>query len=274
MASTWLQLNKAKRIAFETMRERITREDFEKSSRLPTDETIKKMIKEDGFYDIKMRLSVEETKVLDILVDLGYVDRYQDKIHKAYFGYRAIPYILDTYPSGEISLRSNVKEINEIIDLHSDQYQRFYNSGKRLSSQIKDGMHDHIQCFYFGEKFHYETTIYELKDKYFDSVSLEPVKREERIKVFLTEPVVQSQNRRKIKNWKYIKEISLQDFLSDRQKVDELIDNELEWKKSKDGILIHRNYDYNYNLLIAQDQNTPPRRSSGLSYVIRFLGRK
>lgn len=177
-------------------------------------------------------------------VRLGYVDKFLDTIHQISYHHVVHPYVPYISPSGRVGITGPGSSSNRIIELDSKRYSNFVKTARDFQNQRISGKHPHITEFNYGVNFHYESDVYEVKDRYFDAIDIGYLLDKKTLTIHLTRPGIRLHNRIPHKLWKRISQLDLNLFLSGNEHIDRQID-ELDWKKDYVGYIIHDNQAYN-----------------------------
>lgn len=225
------------------------------------DPDVQRQIEEKGFYEISHERSPDIIDALEYLVELGYVEKREERIYNAGWQYVAHPYLPHISVSGVVGISSKSTMPYESFTLTSSQFEAFESTAKEFKLQVDAGKHPHITKFVYGVDFSYDTVVYELKEKYFDAIYVRYSKAEDRLIIDLVEPLVESREGRDSKNWERIETIPSDKFLKGSTEIDPFVEK-LEWKKKVTGILIFR--DKAYWLIpaeitpeLVEDEDTP-----------------
>lgn len=262
----WYHLMTTKSIYSRTIFNRIPKDRLSKESL--ENPKVAAEISRQCYYDVVREIPDLRRKALDVLVKLGYVEKHDDTIYFVNYTYVAHPYLPFVLPSGIVGITSPTQRVISNLRLESKQYANFEESAKTFRVQIKAGKHRHIPRFDYGIGFQYETTIYEIKDRYFDAIFVNYDEENKKLIVHLTEPFVQSFNKRDHKNWRQIKEIDQNLFLSGSAAIDKEIDS-LEWKKKLIGIILYN--DEAYFLSKKTEKDETEDSSNGSFRMPNFL---
>ena len=237
----WLSLMYNKMMQVKTIYDRIAKSNLSINSL--KDWKVRAQVEKFGYYDSAQELPDSTIGALEFLTELGYLEKRNDTIYKIGFFYEVYPYKPVVTPLGYVGISSPMTYHYETLTLDSKQYQAFDETAPSLKNQVSAGMHKHITKFDYGVNFSYDTTIYEVKDLYFDAIWIDCLEPEGKLTVELVEPFIQSSSKRDRKNWRKIREVDPELFLSDSKELGKLID-ELEWKKRSIGCIIYNDKAY------------------------------
>ncbi|CAN5418601.1 hypothetical protein BH18THE2_BH18THE2_17090 [soil metagenome] len=236
---TWHHLMEKKKIQVRKVFERIPREAL--PAEQLEDPMIAQSIEKFGLYDVAISLWPEQTlNILDFLVELGYVDKFLDNIHQISYHHVVHPYTPYIFPSGGVGITGPGNSSVKMLELDSKRYSNFLKTAGDFKNQLNSGKHPHITEFSFGENFHYQSDVYEGKDKYFDALGIGYLLYKRTLTVYLTEPETFTHNNVISKRWKRLRQLDLNLFLCGNTTINGFID-ELEWKKEFVGIVIYDN---------------------------------
>ena len=242
IVETWHQLMEKKIIQVKKVFQRIPKEEL--ATKQLQDPIIASGIEKFGYYDVATAPWPEHTlDVLDFFVKLGYVDKFLDNIHQVSYHHEVHPYEPYIFPSGGVGITAPGKSSTKIIDLDSKKYLNFIKTARDFKNQVISGKHPHITEFNFGENFHYQSDVYEVKDRYFDAIDIGYLSNTHSITIHLTEPEIFTHKNVPRKRWKRSKQLDPHLFLSGNQFIDRFVD-ELNWKKDYIGIIIYDNQPY------------------------------
>jgi len=234
-------------------------------------EELQKRINDNHQLERANELPNNHIEVLDFLTEKGYLDKKIDLFYKVEMNYEFSPY----YPSMAINGVMGIKGYttdhrgDELLD--SSSYRRFIETATELKYQIDTGLHRHLTSFEWKLSYSYETTVYELKDQYYDILCIVPSNNTGKFQLFIVEPEVMTFNGKKKKNWKRIREIATQSFLNGASNIDNEIRN-IAWKNDYIGILIHNDEEYKILQRNAYDTIDDNQESDFLE-VPNFLGK-
>jgi len=232
---TWSTLTLRKRMPVKKVydrvpKDRISAEDLKKPE-------VAEEVQKFGFYDVKHVLSDKTVKALELLTALGYLEKRTDTFYQVGYVYEAHPYVPYISPFGSVAIKPNTKFHQSHRTFDSGEYKIFQETAMIFKNQLLDKMHKHITIFNYGLEFSYETTVYELKDRYFDAFTVGYAPGENKLIVHLAEPYVTSDGKRDVKHHKQLEEIPQDVFLAGSVAVDHFVDR-LEWKKKSIGVVV------------------------------------
>ena len=210
ITQVWRELMMSKKLLADFIyirhhKEDLSNEDLKKSE-------VAAQIKQHGYFDVRRSLHTEQINALEKLVELGYIDKKVDTIHQIHFSYEAHPYVPYVGWQGIVGITSKSTARNQTLSLDTNEYKNFKESAKIFRNQFQSGKHKHITLFEYIEGIQYETTIYEVKDKYFDSFFLNYSVNKKRFIVRLVEPFTHTINERSRKDWKTLEKSTLLKF--------------------------------------------------------------
>lgn len=244
-----------KRIHSRIPKDKLSKEDLEKPE-------ISKQVKEFGYYDVVRSNSSDEIKILEQLTELGYLEKRTDKVYKVQLFYEAHPYIPHIGIDGHLGLQLNSRNHFGYHYFNSKRFENFVETAKLFGEGMEAGLHRHIR-FGYSLDYSYETEVYEIKDKYFDAIFFGSV-IDDKIAVGLAQPFIQTRISNKetkyMKNWKKVKEITIDDFLVGPSRIDPMID-ELDWKKKMKGYLMYEDQPYT---LLVEPKNSEEEEHKGM----------
>ena len=223
IVATWRHLMLNKKIQARKVFQRIPKEEL--TAEQLEDPIIASKVEGLGYLDIdKILWPKEILDVLDFFVKLGYVDKYTDTIHQISFHYAVHPYVPYISPSGRLGISGSSTSSTKIIELDSKSYSDFVRTARDFQNQRVSGKHPHITEFNYGENFHYQSDVYEVKDRYFDAIEIGY--RDGLLNVYLTDPGIRTRNKTPRKLWKRAKQLDLNLFLSGNQYIDKYVELE------------------------------------------------
>jgi hypothetical protein len=203
---------------------------------------VRKSVKKDGYYDQSFVISAPRKKCLEKLVSLGYVQKRENEIvYSVAYEYVMHPYHPFVLPPRGLIISgvSNHQAVRNIL-LDSNEYSLFEKTSRHFRRQIDAKRHTHITHFESFTEFSYKSDIYEVKDKYFDAISLGYRPSTRRLIVDLVEPIKYSRKDKDRKDWRSIRAINPRLFLQGSNSIDNEIAT-LSWKKDYIGIMIYNN---------------------------------
>lgn len=260
LSQLWFRLQKNKEIHATTVHNRIPKENLSKEDLGKPH--ISEQITKVGYYEVSDSLSLEEIKVLEELINLGYLEKRAEKMYKVDFSYTAHPYLPHIGIEGHLGLQLNSTHHFDYSYFDSKQFENFVATAKSLNEHTRLGLHKHVK-FDYNLEFNYETDVYEMKDKYFDAILVGSFVNNS-VSIFLSQPFVQrrfsSKKEKSMKNWNKIREIPLDDFLTGPSKIDPLID-QLAWKKELVGYLMYEDQAYE---ILVEPQTSEEEKNQGL----------
>lgn len=238
ISDVWYCLQRDKEIPIVKVIERIPKENISREDLARKE--IKDEVDKFGYYDVVFKWSDEDVKTLERLTSLGYVEKRKDKVYKVNWYYDAYPYLPAINLRGSLFINLNQTSTFTHNYLTSKQFKNFVETAKLFKDGKDKGLHRHIKWDYEVTYF-YETDIYEIKDSFFDAIFVLPNSEKNNLIIYLTEPFIQTSmsgsKKSYKKNWKRLKEIPIEDFLTGAVKVEPYVDT-LEWKKKIKGYLI------------------------------------
>ncbi len=206
------------------------------------DQKIKQEIAEKGFYDVKNEISTYYLDILELFVEKGYVEKYNDTLYRIETFYEYYAYAPYLSPEGLMGIAGPRTINTNNLLIGSKQYSNFIKTAKELKNQIDLGYHRHIDHFDFSIHYSYDTVVYELKDKYFDIIALSYDPNTKLYEIILTEPIIEETKIGQVKRRKPIKNTRI-DFMKGSSSIDPLIDK-IDWKKEFQGYILHNKQAY------------------------------
>jgi len=236
ITKVWLILSSKKKMSLKKIitripKERISAEDLKKPE-------VAKQVSEDGYYDVMHNVSNSTITALEFLTNLGYLEKRQDTMYHVEFAYEAHPYTPFISPFGWVAINPNSISNFGSKTFDSREYKSFDETAMIFKSQQLEGMHPHITLFDYRVSFSYNAVVYEVKDKYFDTIKLSRCEKDCKLIVHLAEPYITSDGKKDSKTLKPLDEIPEEKFLSGSNAIDPFVEK-LEWKKKSIGVVVH-----------------------------------
>ena len=204
------------------------------------DPKINEQIKKLGEYRTETKIQEKNIKALDQLVKLKYVKKTKEKIYRVYFNFIAHPYIPHVYPGGRFGILSSTKFSFTHFDFYEKEYKIFFETAKEFENERKSGNHTHITTFEFHLGFSYDTEVYELKDDFFDAMSLNISSSNKKLIGHFTKPEIRQKCKGteiiEKKNLKSLSEFTEEQFLKGSEEMRKEV-KKLDWKKNIVGII-------------------------------------
>lgn len=238
----WYSLSETKKIQSRTVLQRVPKESLSPESL--QDPAIRTEVDQFGYHDIAIEFPKDWIGALDFLSDLGYLEKRKDTIYHISYLYQAYPYEPYVSPFGWVGITNNSTFVSSIVNVDSKHIKAFTETANELKRQISDNQHRHITQFEYGISFSYDTIVYEIKDKYFDAITLtfsltEPPK----LLVYSCESYVESDGKTDKKHIKKINPLGSEIFLKGSSEFDKIFEIP-EWKEKSIGIIIHDKKSY------------------------------
>jgi hypothetical protein len=243
LRNTWYILMRDKRVYAKKVNNRIPKEKI--SANDMKQAKIRNSVKKYGYYDQSFVISTPRKNCLEKLVSLGYVQKRENEIvYSVAYEYVMHPYHPFVLPPRGLVISgvSNRQAVRNIL-LDSNEYSLFEKTSRHFRRQIDAKRHTHITHFEYNSEFSYRSDIYDVKDKYFDALSLGYRPSTHRLTVDLVEPIKYSRKDKDRKDWRSIRSINPKLFLRGSNSIDNEIATLL-WKKDYIGILIYNNKAY------------------------------
>jgi hypothetical protein len=236
LARAWYVLMRDKWVADKRVINRVSKEQISVESL--SDPAVAEQVGKYGYYDVTFKHDNQLLNALQALVELGYVTKRQEKMHGVGIMMIRHPYEPFIFPTGAVGIRHSGMKF-ETYTFDSKQYAIFQEEARIFSQQINARYHKHITKFEYGLNFEYDAEVYEVNDRYFDAIAIHFSEKENKLLVWITEPVIEERSKKQSKNWRKMQEVSASAFLERSRQLEDLIDG-LEWKKKTRGILIDK----------------------------------
>jgi hypothetical protein len=176
--------------------------------------------------------------VLDELTQLGYVNKRKEGIYSVTYDLTLYPYYPIISPIGFTTYTGEIYHLSETLLLTQTEFTRFEKIADAIQNQVKAGKHAHMRKFDFTQSLEFYSDVYEMQNKYFDSLVFAYFDNE--IGLYLTEPLnIPNAKGEAQKAWKFNTKLSVS-LLYDKNKIDQLM-KLVEWKKLRIGLLIRNN---------------------------------
>jgi hypothetical protein len=232
----WYALLKNKKIQTKIVYNKIPKEHLSVEDQKKSE--ILEQIEKFGYYEVAHTIEQISQNALDYLSNLGYVEKRNDVIHYFTYYYQAFPYEPYVSPFGWVGITNSNKFVSSYVLIDSAHYDHFTETAEEFKTQVDRKMHKHITAFEYRESFSYETVVYEILDKYFDTLQVWYDYTKNIFTIKLCQPyVISSDKLGDEKHYKILKDIAPEIFLENKKEIDKTVE-ELEWKKNSKGILI------------------------------------
>lgn len=235
IADIWYRLIMKKKIPVRQVHDIISKEMLSETQL--KDPKIEEQVKKYGALHVETKVQDDDVQALEHLVKLGYVKKTNEKIYRVYLNYTVHPYVPHVGPSGVLGILPNTNSAFTHFDFYEKEYALFFETAKEFENERKSGNHKHVTMFGFGVNFSYETDVYELKDDFFDAISL-GVKSGKFTGSF-TQPMIETRYKGKDKtekkNLKLLTKFTEEQFLQSKEIRKEV--KKLSWKKEFVGVI-------------------------------------
>ena len=233
----WYRLMMQKKIRVRTIHDEILKEMLSESQL--KDPKVNEQVEKLGKYCIETKLETKFIKALNLLEELGYVTKTNEKVYRVYLNYAVHPYAPHVYPDGSLGIWVKSHTTHTNFDFDEDQCKLFFNTVDKFQNERQSGRHSHITELNKGIRFSYKTEAYEVNDDFFDAMMLD-VTNAERLDGNFVEPGI----RRKYKGeetteskiWKPLSKFTEEQFLKDINEMRKKV-KKLPWKKEQIGII-------------------------------------
>lgn len=183
-------------------------------------------------------------------------------------------------PIGDFQLSGNVYPIEEAVMITNDRFKKFYKRMEEFRKNVNSGIYPNILDFNYIIDKKFYSIIYEVKDRYFDSLFF--FKEDSENKLWSSSPQnIPNEERIDEKNWRGVRHLVDTD-LSHIYEIDKEIAG-LDWKKDRVGMLIMNGKAYwllndgiivNYNdRITSQMYGLPDYLDPGFASVENYLSR-
>lgn len=208
---------------------------------------------EDGFYDemIADRKTSEVLRAqkihdlifanvtntiseLDQLSKLGYVEKKDCELNLMNYDYKLYYSYPSLLPMGYFHLPGNIYSVGERILLVTENYDDLEKQLHEFKRNVISGTYANILDFNFNVQNKFRSIVYEVRDKYFDSINF--LEGDSTSRLHFTKPLNIPEHGLEQKRWMFLPEAAPVS-LEEKERVDEAIDN-LELKKDRIGLLI------------------------------------
>ena len=237
ISRVWYCLMMKKKIRVRTVHDEILKEMLSESQL--KDPKISEQVEKLGKYCIETKIEEGRVRALNLLEELRYVKKTNEKIYRVYLNYVAHLYVPNVDPNGGLGISVNSKSTYTHFDFYEDEYRLFFNTAREFKNAKQSGRHSHITDLNIGISFRYETEVYEVNDDFFDAMMLK-VTDDGRLEGNFAEPMVTSSyNGKKFtesKNWKLLSEFTEEQFLKGGREIRKEV-KKLSWKKEQIGII-------------------------------------
>jgi hypothetical protein len=203
-----------------------------------------KLLKKAKYFDFILGNLSKTQSILDYFVKLGYVDKKEDNFYLINYSIEAYYYRPFITPNGTVDLPGLLTSNCITILLGSEEYYKFLREAADFKSRIESGLYHTLFSFTYKIIKEFSSLVYELKNKYFDSIYFFGPKD-----CKLVAPLNIPNNASDTKNWRPltleidgIEQITFDDFYN-KDIIDNRIDN-IKWKKDRDGMIVFKGRAY------------------------------
>lgn len=243
LASVWNSLMKNKKIYDILLYHRSDVEYIDLDS--IKDDELRNLAIDKGYHETCQKIDNTRLEILDWLTEMQYVEKSDTKMHVVSIASEYTLLAPSLHPFGHFSLNGPTHSGWSEHTFDDDEFELFSETYAVLKKKVDAKLWPHVEYINAGKLYSYDTTRYEVKDAFFDSIHLNWNNNENKLVVNLTEPFYTSEisSGKDRKNWRRIKELSTDDFFDGVDGILEEI-SEIAWKKNIDGIISFENTCY------------------------------
>ncbi len=201
------------------------------------DEKLRNLAIEKGYHETRIEREGIELEILNWLTEMQYVEKSDIKMHVVSISSEYSLLAPSLFPSGQFLLNGSTHSGWSEHTFDDSEFKVFFETYTALKKDVDAKLWPHVKYINAQELYSYDTTKYEVKDAFFDSIFLTWDNNLNKLVVDLIEPFFTSDSTgRDRKNWRRIKELPTEDFIKGSENILKEVEN-LEWKKNIIGII-------------------------------------
>lgn len=236
------------------------------SNLLIRDKRLAQELKSNGYYDVIFDDVKETIRVLDSLNSIGYVEKSDGKLSILKYQCDLYFYYPLVSPFSTLELPGTLQKMSEEVLLTPGEYQKIKSALSILKTNVNSGKYTNLLYFDYHISSEFNSTIYEIREKYLDSILFDT--SGESVRIYLSEPLNIPEQELDVKKHMFFddNEIDFDVFHCDIKRVNQLIQQKLEWKRRKIAFLTnnYRGYWLMRNRKVIDYQDLVKRNLLGI----------